>query len=83
MVHELLVRQLLPKYTTLLSDKDHSLLVPQCAVKIAALVMHHNPAFAVVCLSPSISPPPLVMHHNPAVAVGFLFASPCLSSPTS
>jgi len=47
------------------------------------LVMHHNPAFAVVCLSPSISPPPLVMHHNPALAVGFLFPSPCVSSPIS
>ena len=48
MVHEVLVRQLLPKYPSLLSDKDHSLPIPQCAVRIAALVMHHNPAFGVV-----------------------------------
>jgi hypothetical protein len=48
MVHELLVRHLLPKYPTLLSDKDHSLPIPQCSVRIAALVMQHNPAFGVV-----------------------------------
>jgi hypothetical protein len=34
LIHELLVRQLLPKYPALLSEKEHSLPVPQCAVRI-------------------------------------------------
>ena len=41
MLHEMLVRQLLPKYPTLLADKDQSLPIPQTAVRIAALV-HKN-----------------------------------------
>ena len=30
------------------SKQEHGLPVPQCAIRIAALVMEHNPAFAVV-----------------------------------
>ena len=45
MLHELLVRELLPKFQSLLADKEP---VPQYAIKIGRHVMEHNPAFGVI-----------------------------------
>eukprot|EP00293_Proteomonas_sulcata_P010145 CAMPEP_0184315204 /NCGR_PEP_ID=MMETSP1049-20130417/80711_1 /TAXON_ID=77928 /ORGANISM="Proteomonas sulcata, Strain CCMP704" /LENGTH=77 /DNA_ID=CAMNT_0026633539 /DNA_START=11 /DNA_END=240 /DNA_ORIENTATION=+ len=45
MLHELLIRELFPKFQSLLAEKEP---VPQYAIKIGRHVMEHNPAFGVI-----------------------------------
>ena len=71
MIHELLVRQLLPKYPTLLSDKEHSLPVPQSCVRIAGMYPppHMTCMYPPPLLTSCVRIAALVMNHNPAFAV--------------